>query len=136
MNAGRVFAGIVGTPTRRTYTFYGDAINTAARIMARASNQQLLARAEVLERAFTTYAETPIEPFAAKGKAELVHASLPLAGASMKYMYGLGDAGFTTRNRGRLALTEVVLMNPALDELVARCLEKTPERRFRERDQV
>ena len=75
VNAGRVFAGIVGTPTRRTYTFYGDAINTAARIMARASNQQLLARAEVLERAFTTYAETPIEPFAAKGKAELVHAS-------------------------------------------------------------
>ena len=33
VNTGRVFAGIVGTLTRRTYTFYGDAINTAARIM-------------------------------------------------------------------------------------------------------
>jgi predicted ATPase/class 3 adenylate cyclase len=75
VNTGRVFAGIVGTPTRRTYTFYGDAINTAARVMARAEDGQLLARDEVLERARTTYATTPIEPFAAKGKAELVRAS-------------------------------------------------------------
>ena len=75
VNTGRVFAGIVGTPTRRTYTFYGDAINTAARIMARAADGQLLAREDVLERARTTYATTPIEPFVAKGKTELVRAS-------------------------------------------------------------
>ncbi|MEO9174184.1 MAG: adenylate/guanylate cyclase domain-containing protein, partial [Gaiellales bacterium] len=75
VNTGRVFAGIVGTPTRKTYTFYGDAINTAARIMARATDGQLLARDEVLERARTTYAGAPIEPFAAKGKVELVRAS-------------------------------------------------------------
>ena len=75
VNAGRVFAGIVGTPTRRTYTFYGDAINIAARIMLRAADGQLLSREEVLERARTTYAATPIEPFAAKGKSELVRAS-------------------------------------------------------------
>ncbi len=75
VNTGRVFAGIVGTLTRRTYTFYGDAINTAARIMVRAADGQLLAREDVLERARTTYAATPIEPFAAKGKAELVRAS-------------------------------------------------------------
>ena len=75
VNTGRVFAGIVGTLTRRTYTFYGDAINTAARIMVRAEDGQLLAREDVLERARTTYAATPIEPFAAKGKAELIRAS-------------------------------------------------------------
>ncbi len=75
VNTGRVFAGIVGTLTRRTYTFYGDAINTAARIMVRAADGQLLAREDVLERARTTYAATPIEPFAAKGKAELIRAS-------------------------------------------------------------
>ncbi|HEY3612491.1 MAG TPA: adenylate/guanylate cyclase domain-containing protein, partial [Gaiellales bacterium] len=75
VNTGRVFAGIVGTNTRRTYTFYGDAINTAARIMARAVHGQLLAREDVLERARTTYVATPIEPFTAKGKAELVRAS-------------------------------------------------------------
>jgi class 3 adenylate cyclase/tetratricopeptide (TPR) repeat protein len=75
VNAGRVFAGIVGPPTRRTYTFYGDAINTAARIMVRGEPGQLLAREDVLERARTTYAVTPVEPFQAKGKAELVRAS-------------------------------------------------------------
>ena len=75
VNTGRVFAGIVGTLTRRTYTFYGDAINTAARIMVRAADGQLLAREDVLERARTTYAATPIDPFAAKGKAELIRAS-------------------------------------------------------------
>ena len=58
VNTGRVFAGIVGTLTRRTYTFYGDAINTAARIMARAADGQLLAREDVLERARTTYDAT------------------------------------------------------------------------------
>jgi class 3 adenylate cyclase/tetratricopeptide (TPR) repeat protein len=75
VNTGRVFAGIVGTLTRRTYTFYGDAINTAARIMVRAADGQLLAREDVLERARTTYAATPVDPFAAKGKAELIRAS-------------------------------------------------------------
>ncbi|MFN0154549.1 MAG: adenylate/guanylate cyclase domain-containing protein, partial [Gaiella sp.] len=75
VNSGRVFAGIVGPPTRRTYTFYGDAINTAARIMVRAADGHLLVREDVLERARTTYELTPIEPFAAKGKAELVRAS-------------------------------------------------------------
>ncbi len=75
VNSGRVFAGIVGPPTRRTYTFYGDAINTAARIMVRAADGHLLVREDVLERARTTYELTPVEPFAAKGKAELVRAS-------------------------------------------------------------
>ena len=73
VNAGRVFAGIVGPPTRRTYTFYGDATNTAARIMARAAAGRVLARREVLERVRTTYALEPVEPFRAKGKAALVH---------------------------------------------------------------
>jgi class 3 adenylate cyclase/tetratricopeptide (TPR) repeat protein len=74
VNAGRVFAGIVGPPTRRTYTFYGDAINTAARIMVRGEPGQLLAREEALERARTTYELAPVEPFAAKGKSALVRA--------------------------------------------------------------
>jgi predicted ATPase/class 3 adenylate cyclase len=75
VESGRVFAGIIGPPTRRTYTFYGDTINTAARIMARAEHGQVLAPEEVLRRARTTYELTPVEPFAAKGKAELVQAA-------------------------------------------------------------
>jgi class 3 adenylate cyclase/tetratricopeptide (TPR) repeat protein len=73
VNAGPVFVGIVGPATRRTYTFYGDATNTAARIMGRADEGQLLVRNAVLERARTAYELTSVEPFAAKGKAELVH---------------------------------------------------------------
>jgi class 3 adenylate cyclase/tetratricopeptide (TPR) repeat protein len=73
LNAGKVFVGIVGPATRRTYTFYGDATNTAARIMGRAEPGQLLVRDEVLERARTAYSLTAVAPFAAKGKTELVH---------------------------------------------------------------
>ncbi len=72
VNAGRVFAGIVGPPLRRTYTFYGDAINTAARIMARAKSGHLLVHEDVVERSRTTYALTELKPFRAKGKEELV----------------------------------------------------------------
>ena len=75
VNTGQVFAGIFGTPTRRTYTFYGDAINLAARIMTHAAEGQLLAHEDVLERARTTYATTPLEPFSVKGKTALVRAA-------------------------------------------------------------
>ena len=104
VNTGRVFAGIVGTLTRRTYTFYGDAINTAARIMARAADGQLLAREDVLERARTTYAATPIEPFAAKGKAELVRAS---------------DVGAAVGEREQAAIGPFVGREAELDALLA-----------------
>ena len=82
ISSGRVFTGDFGPPYRRTYAVLGDAINTAARVMARAEAGQVLATDVVLERSRTTFATTPIEPFQAKGKAALVHASLvgPIAG--------------------------------------------------------
>jgi class 3 adenylate cyclase/tetratricopeptide (TPR) repeat protein len=104
VNTGRVFAGIVGTLTRRTYTFYGDAINTAARIMARAAHGQLLARDDALERSRTTYAATPLEPFSAKGKAELVRAS---------------DVGAAVGEREPEAIGPFVGREAELDELLA-----------------
>ena len=104
VNTGRVFAGIVGTLTRRTYTFYGDAINTAARIMARAEDGQLLVREDVLERARTTYSATPIEPFAAKGKADLVRAS---------------DVGIAIGEREHAAIGPFVGREAELDTLLA-----------------
>lgn len=75
VNSGRIFAGIVGPPSRRTYTFYGDTVNTAARIMVRASHGQVLVADDVLERARTRYESERVEPFEAKGKAEPVRAS-------------------------------------------------------------
>ena len=69
---------------------------------------QLLARDDVLERARTTYAATPIEPFAAKGKAELVRAS---------------DVGDAVGEREQEAIGPFVGREPELDTLLARAAQ-------------
>ena len=76
VNTGKVFAGDFGPPYRRAYRVFGDAINTAARVMSRAEPGQILATEVVLERSQTVFRTTPIEPFAAKGKALPIHASI------------------------------------------------------------
>ena len=76
LDAGHVFTGDFGPTYRRTYAVLGDAINTAARVMVRAEPGQILATDVVLERSRTTFETTAITPFAAKGKAEPVRASL------------------------------------------------------------
>ena len=72
--------------------------------MARAADGQLLAREDVLERARTTYAATPIEPFAAKGKAELIRAS---------------DVGTAVGEREQAAIGPFVGREAELDTLLA-----------------
>ena len=76
VNTGKVFTGDFGPPYRRAYRVFGDAINTAARVMSRAEPGQVLATEIVLNRSRTTFETTPIEPFKAKGKAQRVHASI------------------------------------------------------------
>jgi class 3 adenylate cyclase/tetratricopeptide (TPR) repeat protein len=76
VNTGKVFTGDFGPPYRRAYRVFGDAINTAARVMSRAEPGQMLATEIVLDRSRTTFESTPIEPFRAKGKADLVRASI------------------------------------------------------------
>ncbi len=56
VNRGRVFAGEVGAPFRRTYTILGDTAALAARLMARALPSQVLATSAVLERSRTAFA--------------------------------------------------------------------------------
>ena len=82
VNAGRVFTGDFGPPYRRAYSVFGDAVNTAARVMARAEAGQILSTEIVLERSRTTFVTTPIEPFHVKGKAEPLEASIigPIVG--------------------------------------------------------
>ena len=82
VNTGKVFAGDFGPPYRRAYRVFGDAINTAARVMSRAEPGQILATDIVLERSHTLFVTTPIEPFAAKGKTLPIKASVvgPVAG--------------------------------------------------------
>jgi predicted ATPase len=74
VNTGKVFTGDFGPPYRRAYRVFGDAINTAARVMSKADAGQILSTAIVLERSRTTFETAPIEPFQAKGKALLLHA--------------------------------------------------------------
>ncbi len=76
VNTGKVFTGDFGPPYRRAYRVFGDAINTAARVMSKAEAGQILSTEIVLNRSRTLFATSPIEPFAAKGKSEPVRASI------------------------------------------------------------
>ncbi|MFP5343632.1 MAG: AAA family ATPase [Candidatus Limnocylindria bacterium] len=74
VNTGKVFTGDFGPPYRRAYRVFGDAINTAARVMNKAERGQILSTEIVLRRSRTLFDTTAIPPFAAKGKAQPVKA--------------------------------------------------------------
>ena len=74
VNKGPVFAGDVGPRYRRTYTVMGDAVNLAARVMAKAEPGQLLATSAVLDASLVTFQTTELEPFLVKGKRDPVRA--------------------------------------------------------------
>lgn len=73
---GRVFAGQVGAPFRRTYTVLGDTAALAARLMARAGEDEIYVAAEAFERGGAKFGSTELEPFQVKGKSAPVHAVL------------------------------------------------------------
>ncbi len=74
VNRGHVFAGDVGPAYRRTYTIMGDAVNLAARLMARADPDHAYATHAVVERSRTTFRLEALEPFMVKGKADPIEA--------------------------------------------------------------
>ena len=76
VNRGPVFVGEIGPPYRRTFTVMGDAVNLAARLMAKATPGQLVAAPDVLNRSRTSFATEELEPFLVKGKARPVRAFL------------------------------------------------------------
>ncbi|KRE42687.1 hypothetical protein ASG74_09930 [Knoellia sp. Soil729] len=74
VNRGSVFAGDFGPSFRRTYSVKGDAVNLAARIMARAAPGEVLASDEVVSRSYTHVRTERLEPFLVKGKSRPVQA--------------------------------------------------------------
>ena len=71
VNRGRVLAGPIGSPSRRTYAVMGDTVNLAARLTARAAKGEILASGEVLQRSRAQF-ETEARQFLMKGKAKPV----------------------------------------------------------------
>ena len=74
VNRGHVFAGDVGSSSRRTFTVMGDTVNLAARLMSAAGPGRLYASPSVLEMSSTLFRTTSLEDFYVKGKQEPVRA--------------------------------------------------------------
>ena len=94
VNQGSVFVGEVGPHYRRTFTVMGDAVNLAARLMAKAAPGEILTTPDLLARSRTGFESTELEPFFVKGKAKPVRAR-----ASRRQ-----DEGSDQRRRRRAAL--------------------------------
>ncbi|HEX6247661.1 MAG TPA: adenylate/guanylate cyclase domain-containing protein [Nocardioidaceae bacterium] len=142
VNLGHVFSGDFGPVFRRTYSVKGDAINLAARLVAKAAPGQVLATEKVVAASRTAFVTRTLPPFAVKGKAKQVTAldvgplaeptvgldlsASPLRGrdAEMATLDGLLD-----RLRGRAGAVVEVVGEPGigksrlLGEVAARALE-------------
>jgi class 3 adenylate cyclase/tetratricopeptide (TPR) repeat protein len=98
VNRGSVFVGEVGPPYRRTFTVMGDAVNLAARLMAKAEPGQILTTPDVLARSPTGFATVELEPFFVKGKAKPVQALSVGAISGVQRVGITGDLPFVGRN--------------------------------------
>ncbi len=83
VHRGRVFAGEVGAPFRRTYTILGETAAIAARLMAKAEPGQVISTPDVLDRSNTRFETDELEPFMVKGRSEplVAHDVRAVAGA-------------------------------------------------------
>ena len=69
-----MFTGQVGASFRRTYTVLGDTAALAARLMARAGEDEIWVSAARFARRWLRFEATELEPFSLKGKSEPVQA--------------------------------------------------------------
>ena len=106
VNAGPVFAAYFGPPFRKTYDVKGDAVNLAARLMARAGDGQILATEAVLDHSTALFELEPLEPFAVKGKKHPIHAWS--VGRRVGSKIAGADLPFVGRDKEVLTLREAV----------------------------
>jgi class 3 adenylate cyclase/tetratricopeptide (TPR) repeat protein len=102
VNWGPVFVGEIGPHYRRTYTVMGDTVNLAARLMAKAQAQELLATTELLEGSRTLFETRELEPFLVKGK------KLPVKAFAVGDPTGSRAADIATPLAGRAQELEIL----------------------------
>jgi class 3 adenylate cyclase/tetratricopeptide (TPR) repeat protein len=74
MTTGSVFAGEIGSPSRREYTVIGDTVNLAARLMASAKPGEIYVGSTTAERAQDEFDLRPLRPLRVKGKSGVIRA--------------------------------------------------------------
>ena len=104
VQAGRVFAGFLGSPYRRTYTLMGDPVNTAARMLGKADDRDIVVVASAVDDTRAVFETDVLEPFLVKGKTE------PITAAKVK--------GLTGHVRRDSASTRLVGRQKELDVLM------------------
>jgi len=82
VQAGRVFAGFLGSPYRRTYTLMGDPVNTAARMLGKADDRDIVVVASAVDDTRAVFETEVLEPFLVKGKTK------PITAAKVKGLTG------------------------------------------------
>jgi len=110
VSQGRVFTGQVGASFRRTYTVLGDTAALAARLMARAGEDEIWVSSEAFARGGAFFEASELEPFEVKGKSEPVRAVVlgGLAAESARADRAEDKLPFVDRERERAVLAASV----------------------------